>query len=149
LFDVGVRRVVIGSVAVKQPDHVFEWISTHGADRLVVALDTRRVDGCWQLSSAGWTQAARLTLDELAPRFEAHGARHLLCTDIERDGMLTGPNLELYAHLARIAPGLLVQASGGMRDLTDVEALKDKVAGVILGRSLLEGQLDLTEALSC
>lgn len=149
LFAVGVQRVVLGSVAVREPDRVAGWISTHGAHRLVIALDTRQVAGSWRLSSAGWTEAVSATLDELAPRYEECGARHLLCTDIDRDGMLSGPNLELYAHLARIAPGLLVQASGGVRDQADVASLKGKVAGVILGRSLLEGQLDLSAALQC
>ena len=149
LFDIGVQRVVLGSIAILEPDRVFEWISTHGPERLVIALDTRRVEGRWQLCSAGWTEAASVSLDELAPRYETGGARHLLCTDIDRDGMLSGPNLELYAHLAEMAPGLIVQASGGVRDLADVVSLKGKVAGVILGRSLLEGQLDLAEVLSC
>ncbi|MFZ1838779.1 MAG: HisA/HisF-related TIM barrel protein, partial [Dokdonella sp.] len=111
--------------------------------------DTREVEGIWTLASAGWTEAAATTLDELAPRYAQAGARHLLCTDIGRDGMLSGPNLELYAHLARIAPGLAVQASGGVRDGADVKALQGKAAAVILGRSLLEGRLDLAAALQC
>lgn len=149
LFDAGVQRVVVGSVAVRDSVRVVEWIRRHGAERLVIALDTREVDGVWTLSSAGWTEAAAATLDQLAPRYEQAGARHLLCTDIARDGMLSGPNLELYAHLARIAPALAVQASGGVRDLDDVKALKGRAAGVILGRSLLEGHLDVAGALRC
>lgn len=149
LFDAGVQRVVLGSIAIRNPDQVIEWILTHGCERLVIALDTRRVDGVWQLASAGWTEAAALTLDELAPRYQKGGARHVLCTDIERDGMLSGPNLELYAHISQVAPELQVQASGGVRDQADVMALQGKVAGVILGRSLLEGQLDLAATLSC
>ncbi len=149
LFDAGVQRVVIGSVAVREFARVIEWIGRHGSERVVIALDTREVDGVWTLSSAGWTEAAVTTLDELAPRYGKAGARHLLCTDIARDGMLSGPNLDLYAHLARIAPALAVQASGGVRDLADVRSLQGKAAGVILGRSLLEGHLDLTGALRC
>ena len=75
-----------------------------------------RSDGRWSLPVAGWTETAAATLDELAPRYARAGARHLLCTDIARDGMLSGPNLDLYAHLAQIAPALAVQASGGVRD---------------------------------
>lgn len=149
LFDAGVRRVVVGSVAVKECARVIDWIASYGAERLVIALDTRELDGIWTLSSAGWTEAAAMTLDELAPRYEQAGARHLLCTDIARDGMLSGPNLELYAHLAQVAPGLAVQASGGVRDIEDVKALQGKAAGVILGRSLLEGHLDVAGALRC
>ncbi len=149
LFDAGVQRVVVGSVAVRDCTEVIEWIRTHGAERLVIALDTRQVDDVWTLSAAGWTEAAAMTLDQLAPRYEQAGARHLLCTDIARDGMLSGPNLDLYAHLAQIAPGLAVQASGGMRDLEDIKALQGRAAGVILGRSLLEGHLDVAAALRC
>lgn len=149
LFDAGVQRVVVGSVAVRESERVIEWIERYGAERLVIALDTREVNGIWTLSSAGWTEAAAATLDELAPRYAQAGARNLLCTDIARDGMLSGPNLDLYAHLAGIAPGLAVQASGGVRDIDDVQALQGKAASVILGRSLLEGHLDLGEALRC
>lgn len=149
LFDAGVQRVVVGSVAVRESERVIEWIERYGAERLVIALDTREVNGIWTLSSAGWTEAAAATLDELAPRYAQAGARNLLCTDIARDGMLSGPNLDLYAHLAGIAPGLAVQASGGVRDIDDVQALQGRAAGVILGRSLLEGHLDLGEALRC
>ncbi|HET9032625.1 MAG TPA: 1-(5-phosphoribosyl)-5-[(5-phosphoribosylamino)methylideneamino]imidazole-4-carboxamide isomerase [Dokdonella sp.] len=149
LFDAGVQRVVVGSVAVRECERVVGWIERYGAERLVIALDTREVDGRWTLSSAGWTEAAASTLDELAPRFAQAGARHLLCTDISRDGMLSGPNLDLYAHLTTIAPSLAVQASGGVRDLDDIKALQGRAAGVILGRSLLEGHLDVAGALRC
>ena len=150
LFDAGVQRVVVGSVAVRDPQRVIEWIALHGAERIVIALDTRLLDAMWTLSAAGWTEAAALTLDELAPRFAAAGARHLLCTDIARDGMLSGPNLDLYAYLGALAPTMGVQASGGVRDLADVHALRaTPAAAVILGRSLLEGHLDLAEAFQC
>ena len=149
LFDAGVQRVVLGSIAVTDCERVFDWLQAFGADRLVIALDTREVDGRWALSSAGWTEPVAPTLDELAPRYEQAGARHLLCTDIARDGMLSGPNLGLYSQLARIAPALSVQASGGVRDCDDIKALHGAAAAVILGRSLLEGHVDLAEALQC
>lgn len=149
LFDAGAQRVVLGSVAIRDPDRVVEWLSDHGADRLVIALDTRWTGSQWQLPAAGWTETSGMVLDDLAPLYQRAGARHLLCTDIERDGMLCGPNLELYAHLARIAPGLRVQASGGMRNLDDIAALQGRVDGIILGRSLLEGHLDLAGAMAC
>ena len=87
---------------------------------------------------------------QVAPRYANAGARHLLCTDIRRDGMLSGPNLDLYAHVQRIAPKLSLIASGGVRDLADVQALRAQgVGGVVLGRSLLEGKLTLAEAFTC
>lgn len=150
LFDVGVQRVVLGSVAIRAPETVARWLDTWGGDRLTIALDTRRIDDRWTLPSAGWTETETRTLDELAPWYAAHGAHHLLCTDIERDGMLAGFNLELYRHLADIAPELAVQASGGVRSLADIRAVRDVgVGGVILGRALLEGRFTAEEALSC
>jgi phosphoribosylformimino-5-aminoimidazole carboxamide ribotide isomerase len=148
LFDVGVSRAVIGSIAVREPETVKGWLGRYGPERLTLALDTRLRNGAWTLPSAGWTQAEAHVLDELAPWYVAAGARHLLCTDIDRDGMMTGPNLDLYAHLARIAPTLQVQASGGMRSVEDVAAIGHAgLAGVILGRSLLEGALTVRSAL--
>jgi phosphoribosylformimino-5-aminoimidazole carboxamide ribotide isomerase len=101
------------------------------------------------LPSAGWTKAEATTLDELAPWYAQAGARHLLCTDIDRDGMLVGPNLALYEHLARIAPTLQVQASGGVRSVDDIAGLsRAGIAGVILGRALLEGAFSLADGLA-
>lgn len=148
LFDAGVSRVVVGSVAIRDPGRVAGWLQAHGADRLTLALDTRRVDGHWQLPSAGWTETEARTLDELAPWYAQQGALHLLCTDIDRDGMLGGFNLELYRHLAASVPRLAVQASGGVRSLDDIRAAREAGArGVILGRALLEGRFTVAEAL--
>lgn len=150
LFDAGVARVVVGSIALREPEVVERWITRFGAERIVIALDARCVGGVWKLPSAGWTQDEAATLDDLAPRFAGAGARHLLCTDIARDGMLSGPNLELYAHLRRIAPALSLIASGGIRDIADLQAMRGSgVAAAVLGRSLLDGALDLAEALAC
>jgi len=149
LLDAGVERVVLGSVAIRDPARVAHWLERHGGERFTIALDTRWADDRWTLPSAGWTQAEGRTLDELAPWYAAHGARHLLCTDIERDGMLAGFNLALYRHLAELAPGLAVQASGGVRSVEDIRAAQAAGArGVILGRALLEGRFTLAEALA-
>jgi phosphoribosylformimino-5-aminoimidazole carboxamide ribotide isomerase len=147
----GVARVVIGSTAVREPESVERWIADFGAERVCIALDTRRdASGRWTLPVAGWTQASGATLDDLASRYALAGATHALCTDIDRDGMLSGPNVSLYAHLRKIVPGLQLQASGGIRNVDDLRALSDTgVAGAILGRSLVEGRLSLTEAMLC
>ncbi|RDS83936.1 1-(5-phosphoribosyl)-5-[(5-phosphoribosylamino)methylideneamino]imidazole-4-carboxamide isomerase [Dyella monticola] len=150
LFDAGVSRVVLGSVAIRDPERVARWLDAYGAERFTIALDTRYRDGVWSLPSAGWTEEETRTLDELAPWYAHHGARHLLCTDIERDGMLAGFNLALYCHLAQIVPQLAVQASGGVRSLDDIRTAREAGAhGVILGRALLEGRFTLEDALAC
>ncbi|MGN6283076.1 HisA/HisF-related TIM barrel protein [Frateuria sp.] len=149
LMDAGVERVVVGSVAIRDPERVADWLQRHGAERFTIALDTRWSDDRWTLPSAGWTRAETRTLDELAPWYAASGARHLLCTDIDRDGMLAGLNLALYRHLASIAPALAVQASGGVRSVEDIRAARSAGArGVILGRGLLEGRFGLDEAMA-
>jgi len=151
LFDAGVARVVVGSIAVSAPGLVEQWLSRHGAERICVALDTKvDAQGSWTLPVKGWTESSDANLDELAARFARAGARHLLCTDIARDGMLSGPNLDLYAHLRQVVPGFSVQASGGVRNVDDLHALRATgAAAAILGRSLLEGRLTLAEALRC
>lgn len=147
LFEAGVERVVVGSLASRDPETVATWIARYGAERIVLALDTRFRDGLWKLPSAGWTADEARTLDELLPWYEAAGARHLLCTDIDRDGTMTGPNTALYRHVAALAPTLRVQASGGVSSLGDVEGLAlQGVAGIIFGRALLEGAFGLRDA---
>ncbi len=151
LLDAGASRVVIGSLAVRDPGRVLAWLQEFGPNRLTIALDARQgEDGVWRLPVHGWTETADATLDELALRYAQAGMEHLLCTDIARDGMLSGPNLDLYAHLSRRLPGVAVQASGGVRDVADVAAARAAgCAGAVLGKALLEGRLWLEEALAC
>lgn len=122
-----------------------------GAERITIALDARQdAQGQWQLPVHGWTENAGVTLDELAQRYARVSMRHLLCTDIARDGMLAGPNIGLYQHLSALLPGVAVQASGGIRDVADVaEARAAGCGGAILGKALLEQRMDLAEALAC
>ena len=145
LLEAGAARVVVGSVAVRDPARVAGWIQQFGAEHIVVALDTRRdADGVWRLPVEGWTRTTDVTLQALAARFSDAGLAHVLCTDVERDGMLAGPNVALYAELAAQFPSLQVQASGGVRDLADIVALRGTgCAGVVLGKALLEGRLSL------
>ena len=151
ILDAGASRVVIGSLAVRQPEQVLAWLAEFGVERLTIALDTRQGDdGVWRLPVHGWTETADVTLDELAIRYAQAGMKHLLCTDIARDGMLSGPNIGLYAHLSKLLPGVAVQASGGVRDVNDVAAAKAAgCGGAVLGKALLEGRLQLEEALAC
>lgn len=151
LFDAGARRVVVGSVAVRDPDTVCSWLRHFGADRIVLALDTRRdEDGIWRLPVRGWTQSSGIELFALLDHYAGAGARHLLCTDIACDGMLAGPNLPLYTLLRQRHPELAIQASGGVRDAGDLAALRGiGCAGAITGKALLDGALTLAQALTC
>lgn len=151
ILDAGAARVVVGSVSVREPDAVIGWLREFGPDRLTIALDARQAeDGRWLLPVHGWTETAEDTLEALAQRYAEAGMQHLLCTDIARDGMLSGPNIDLYQHLARLLPGVAVQASGGVRDAQDVAQAKAVgCGGAILGKALLEGRMTLEGALAC
>jgi len=149
IIEAGASRVVIGSLAVREPDNIYKWLDQFGADYLTIALDTRQDNnGKWRLPIHGWTQVATEDLDTMALNYAHHGMKHLLCTDIARDGMLSGPNIELYAHLRQLLPDVSLQASGGVRNNEDiVVAQAIGCNGAVLGKSLLEGYVSLTEAL--
>lgn len=151
ILDAGAARVVIGSLAVRESAAVLGWLQEFGPERLTIALDTRCDEaGVWRLPVHGWTETSDTTLDELALRYAQAGLRHLLCTDIARDGMLSGPNMDLYVHLRGLVPDVQVQVSGGARDAGDVAAARAAgCAGIVLGKALLEGRLELSEALTC
>jgi len=151
LLDTGASRVVVGSLAVRDPASVLAWMGEFGSERITVALDTRRdADGIWRLPVHGWTETASETLDDLLRRYADGGLKHLLCTDIDRDGMLSGPNIALYRDVCAAHPSLQLQASGGVRDVADVIASREAgCAGAVLGKALLEGRLSLPEALAC
>ncbi|HLS41371.1 MAG TPA: 1-(5-phosphoribosyl)-5-[(5-phosphoribosylamino)methylideneamino]imidazole-4-carboxamide isomerase [Ornithinicoccus sp.] len=150
LLDAGAARVVVGSVAVREPETVVSWLEEFGPDRITVALDTRTgEDGTWVLPVAGWTSVAETDLPTTLHKYAASGLRHVLCTDIGRDGTLSGPNLNLYTFLTRAVPDVQVQASGGARHVHDVRSCrKVGCAGVILGKALLEGRLTVADAVA-
>ena len=149
LFDAGVDRVVVGSLAIREPERVKGWLAHYGAERVTLALDAScNADGEWQLPSHGWTRASGKSLFVLLDEYLDAGARHVLCTDIARDGMLAGPALALYAQLLARAPQVQLQASGGIRSVDDIqEAAALGCAGVVLGKALLDGRFTLPEAL--
>jgi len=140
-LDAGAARVVIGSVCVKKPDVVCDWLAEFGAGRIVAGLDVKRDEhGRWIPQASGWTEAGELDLFALLDKLVEAGLQHLLCTDIERDGMLTGAGVPLYASLQARYPALAIQASGGIGSEDDIEAVAATgVYGCIVGRALLEG----------
>ncbi len=151
MLEAGASRVVIGSLAVRATAEVRGWLARFGAEQLTLALDTRQdADGQWRLPLHGWTQSSPHTLFALADDYAEAGLLHLLCTDIARDGMLAGPNIDLYQALCRAQPGLAVQASGGIRGLADIaQSRLAGCAGAVLGKALLEQHFTLPEALTC
>jgi phosphoribosylformimino-5-aminoimidazole carboxamide ribotide isomerase len=137
-------RVVIGSLAVTAPDVVGAWLEEFGAERVALALDVRvGADGRAAIATHGWTRASAATLASAVEEYLPAGLKHVLCTDIDRDGALGGPNVALYADCVQRWPAVEFQASGGVRDAADLEALAaTKVAAAISGRALLDGRIN-------
>ncbi len=142
----GATRVVLGTVAVRQPQVVAEAIARFGAARIVVGIDAR--DG--RVATHGWLETSALDALTVARRMADLGVLRIVFTDIARDGMLTGVNVAATADLAR-GSGLRVIASGGVASLADIRALaahaSDGIEGVIVGQALYTGAVDLAAAL--
>jgi phosphoribosylformimino-5-aminoimidazole carboxamide ribotide isomerase len=147
LLALGVARVVVGSVAVTEPDEVTGWLRDPGAERVVLAFDVRIDEGGTpRLATHGWERQTQTSLWDAVERYLPAGLRHVLCTDVARDGAMSGPNLALYAEAMHRFPGLDWQASGGVSRAADLHALAATgVAAVISGRALLEGRLSEEE----
>jgi len=143
----GLARVVIGSLAVTEPNRVRDWLGFFGPERIVLALDVN-VDssGVPRLATHGWQQTEEMTLWQCIDDYKTAGIKHLLCTDISRDGAMTGPNLGLYTEIIDKYPDICLQASGGVRDINDLKALREIGApAAITGRALLDGKITTQE----
>ena len=148
-FDHGADRVVVGTLCVTETDRFIKWMNEFGADRIVSALDVRLdAEGTPWPRIHGWTEGGTRNLWDLLDVLATGGLKHLLCTDIGRDGAMSGPNLNLYRELVDRYPDLEIQASGGVSGLRDLEQLKVcGVAAAITGKALLEGCFTVQEAL--
>jgi phosphoribosylformimino-5-aminoimidazole carboxamide ribotide isomerase len=147
LIDLGVIRVVVGSTAVSQPGEVASWLSAFGPEAIVLAFDVR-LDraGVPRLATHGWETQTDTSLWDAVESFLPHGLRHVLCTDVARDGALTGANVELYREAVRRFPSVAWQASGGVRDVSDLRDLEATgVAAAVSGRALLDGRMNREE----
>jgi len=150
LLDAGVNRVVIGSMAIKQPETVMGWLDAFGPETFLLAFDVQYQNGAYRPAVQGWTDVLTVTLDDVLALYADAPLRHAMATDISRDGALSGANTELYTDLVRRYPDYQWQASGGIASLDDLEAVrKTGVAGVISGRAIYEGAFTLEEALAC
>jgi phosphoribosylformimino-5-aminoimidazole carboxamide ribotide isomerase len=144
IIDAGVERIVIGSLAVKEPELVSRWLDEFGPERLTLSVDVRMSEETPVVAVSGWTEDSGLTLWDVTALYPK--ARHLLLTDIGRDGMLSGPNFGLLDEAVERLPDLRIQASGGVSSIEDLERLRTH--GAIVGKALWEGRFTLEEALS-
>jgi phosphoribosylformimino-5-aminoimidazole carboxamide ribotide isomerase len=147
LLDAGVARVVVGSAAVSRPEEVASWLREFGTDRIVLAFDVRLDDAeTPRLATHGWERQTTHSLWDAVAGYTPQGLMHVLCTDVARDGALSGPNLALYAEAVRRFPDVAWQASGGVRNVADLRALASTgVAAAVSGRALLDGRMQAEE----
>ena len=145
-LELGLTRVILGTVAVDKPSLVAEAVKRFGAERIVVGIDARKGN----VATHGWQKVSSVAATELAFRVKKLGVERVVYTDIARDGMLSGVNVEATRELAQ-RTGLCVIASGGVSSLDDVRRLKEVeasgVEGVIIGQALYSGALELREAI--
>jgi len=146
-FAAGVARCVIGSLAVSQPETVRAWLRRYGPERIVVAFDVSQGDdGIFRPATDGWTATSGIPVIEHIAGLADSGLRHVLCTDISRDGALAGPNVSLYSALMQQFPDIEFQASGGVRNIRDLERLRRAgLPAAITGRALLDGNITREE----
>lgn len=150
-LNLGVKKVVIGSSIIKNKIEVKKWLKIYGSDVIVLALDINiNKDNKKEIYINGWQKKSKITLEEIVEYFSPDGLKHVLCTDISKDGTLLGPNIKLYREISNSFKHIQFQASGGVGTLEDILSLrKTGIKSVIIGRSLLEKKFTIEEALKC
>lgn len=145
LIDAGASRVVIGSLAVRDPVTTKHIFNTFGPERICLAADVVWQNNGFYIAVSGWQESSTLGLFDFIKTYQDNGLRHTLCTDIDRDGTLSGCNRDLYKTVKQKFPDLQLQASGGVSVLNDLMELPAN--GVIIGKALYEGRFTLKQAL--
>lgn len=142
LFAGGVRQVNLGSIAVKNPPLVHRWIELYGADKIILGADVKNEN----IAIGGWQEESSIRLTDFIADYFEKGIRYVTCTDISTDGMLQGPNVELYRKLSNTFSSVRFIASGGVSSLRDLENLKQiNVDGAIVGKAIYEGRISLEQ----
>ena len=139
-FDSGAVQVTIGSLAVRDPDLTLRWLSTYGGEKIILGADVRGE----MIAIDGWQQSGGVSLDGFLTDYIQAGIRYVICTDIERDGMLGGPAIELYKRILKDYPDIQLIASGGISNVNDLIALRGAgLYGAITGKAIYEGRISL------
>lgn len=149
-LDNGVSRVIIGSLAVKDPVFCQQLFGIFSPERITLAVDVRASEsGDYLVATHGWKKSTATSVFDLIETYRPVGLKHMLCTDISRDGTLQGPNFELYQQLNRRFPEIELQVSGGIHALDDLVQLKKMgMPAVIIGKALYENRFSLQEAIN-
>jgi phosphoribosylformimino-5-aminoimidazole carboxamide ribotide isomerase len=152
ILETGAARVVIGSLAVKNPNVVKACFDKFGPDKICLAIDVVPDDenpDAFRVAVSGWQETSATELSDILKSYSQDGLRHVLCTDISRDGTMSGCNLDLYKKIKSQFPAIEIQASGGVKSLDDLRRLVEIGAeGAIVGKALYEGVFTVREALA-
>lgn len=141
-FDSGANMVTLGSIAVKSPDLVNEWIAAYGSERIILGADANN----GKIAINGWKEDSSIELFDFIKQYMQKGIIKVLCTEISKDGMLEGPALPLYAEIMKLYPKLHLIASGGVSNIDDIYRLQEAgVPAVVFGKALYEGRITLSE----
>lgn len=140
LMDIGVKQINLGSLAVKNPFLVGEWMNIYGPDRIIISADSRNE----QVATSGWLEQTSIHLLTFIENYYNKGSIYFTCTDIETDGMLSGPNTNLYKRIIARFPEIKLFASGGIRSIEDLRGLRVAgLTGAVVGKAIYEGLIDL------
>ena len=140
IFEAGATMVTIGSLAVKQPQLLEEWLMEFGADRFFIGADV--LDE--KIKISGWLEDTGVDIFEFIGRMISLGAVNIFCTDISKDGVLQGPSIDLYKRIMAEHPEIQLVASGGVSNIEDVKQLKEiGCSGAIVGKAIYEGKVPL------
>jgi phosphoribosylformimino-5-aminoimidazole carboxamide ribotide isomerase len=141
-FEAGASMVTVGSVAVTYPELFAEWLGKYGADQIILGADVRNGN----ISINGWKEDSDKALLPFLAQYVDMGVKNVLCTEISKDGTLSGPALELYSELMKAYPTLHLIASGGVSSLDDIQALNDAgTPAVVFGKAIYEGKINMKE----
>ena len=142
VFDAGAKQITGGSVAVKNPELFEEWIATFGGEKIILGADALNN----QIAISGWTEATDLPVGDFIKGYQEKGIAYVICTDISRDGALTGPAKDLYENIRVDNPTIKLIASGGISGIVDVEMMQAiGMEGVIIGKAIYEKRISLKE----
>jgi phosphoribosylformimino-5-aminoimidazole carboxamide ribotide isomerase len=142
LLDLNVNQINLGSMAVKEPEKVSQWLKQYGASNFILSADVKEE----QIQIDGWQNATQMSIYDLVKKFEKDGLESIACTDITNDGMLMGVNLALYKKLRKRYPKLKIIASGGVTSMEDLDKLRYiGMDGAIIGKAIYEKKISLRE----
>lgn len=143
-FEHGAAAITAGSVSVTYPERFAQWIMSYGREKIFLAADTNPADH--KIKTRGWTKKTEVDLFDHIEDFYSRGLKYLKCSDVTRDGVMEGPNFELYKEIVQKFPTIHLAANGGVRNIDDFKQLKDMgVTAVVFGRAYYEGKISLQD----